>query len=137
MPFRSQVSPELDTSIQLGTTGIKKYQSLIGGLQWCVTLGRFDIACAVMTMGRFRTDPTPGHWNGLVQILGYLREHPDGAIRFRMELPDHEGMFKVQIEDWMKTDYGDYKEEIPNDAPKPKGKIHMHYYMGRCCFDSL
>jgi hypothetical protein len=29
---------------------IKKYQSMIGALQWVVTIGRLDVATAVMSM---------------------------------------------------------------------------------------
>jgi hypothetical protein len=36
--------PELDTSEELGVKGAKKYQSLIGALQWVITLGWFDVA---------------------------------------------------------------------------------------------
>ena len=49
--------------------------------------------------------------------------HSDGAIRFRMDLPAHKDMFKAKVEDWMKTIYGDCREEIPHDAPEPKGKF--------------
>ena len=84
-------------------------------------IGKIDIAGVIMTMGRFRTAPTINHWAGLVQILGYLREHLDRAIRFCMEMPPHEHMLKVKVEDWMKTVYGDCKEQIPADAPVPKG----------------
>jgi hypothetical protein len=56
--------------------------SLIGSLQWVVTLGRFDIACAVMTMSRFRSALREGHLALLGNIFGYLRKYPDGAIRF-------------------------------------------------------
>jgi hypothetical protein len=34
---------ETDTSEELDANGIKMYQSLIGSLQWAVSLGRFDI----------------------------------------------------------------------------------------------
>jgi hypothetical protein len=51
MPEKSQ--PELDESSELDVEGHSEYQSLIGCLQWVVTLGRFDIAVAVMTMSRF------------------------------------------------------------------------------------
>jgi hypothetical protein len=37
--------------------GIKRYQTMIGCLQWAVSLGRFDIQTAVMTMSRFRVAP--------------------------------------------------------------------------------
>ena len=42
--------PELDLSPELDEDGIAKYQSLIGSLQWAVSLGRLDITTAVMTM---------------------------------------------------------------------------------------
>ena len=38
-----------------------KYQSLIGSMQWAVSLGRFDIQTAVMTMSGFRECPRLGH----------------------------------------------------------------------------
>ena len=53
--------PELDKSELLDTQGIKIYQSLIGMLQWAVTIGRFNIQCAVITMSRFRAVPKKGH----------------------------------------------------------------------------
>jgi hypothetical protein len=42
--------PELDTSEFLNEDDIQKYQSLIGSMQWALSLGRFDIGTAVMTM---------------------------------------------------------------------------------------
>ena len=40
--------PELDDSEELGDEDTTKYQSMIGGLQWLISLGRFDIAAADM-----------------------------------------------------------------------------------------
>ena len=45
--------PELDTSKELGAEGIKQYQSMIGAMQWAVSLGRLDITTAVMTMSGY------------------------------------------------------------------------------------
>ena len=42
--------PELDDTEELDDAGRTQYQSMIGCLQWCVTLGRYDIAYAVMTL---------------------------------------------------------------------------------------
>jgi len=53
--------PELDATSELDIDGLKKYQSLIGALQWVVTLGRLDIAVAVMTVSSFRAAPCEGH----------------------------------------------------------------------------
>jgi hypothetical protein len=42
--------PEIDDSAFLEEGGIQKYQSLIGQLQWAISLGRFNIAVVIMTM---------------------------------------------------------------------------------------
>jgi hypothetical protein len=44
---------EMDTSKLLNQEGIEQYQSLIGSLQWAVSLDHMDIATAVMTMLSF------------------------------------------------------------------------------------
>ena len=121
-PLVANDSPELDTSPELNDDDIKKYQSLIGALQWCVTLGRFDIACAVMTLSRFRANPREGHLERAKRICGYLRKMSDGAIRFRTGIPFHEKKHQPKEHDWMYTVYGDVKEEVAEDAPPPKGK---------------
>ena len=89
-PLDSKDSPELDESPLLDDDGIKQYQSIIGALQWCVTLGRFDIAVSIMTMGRFRASPRVDHLKRLLMICGYLKRFPDGSIRFRTGTPEHE-----------------------------------------------
>jgi hypothetical protein len=45
--------PEIVTSEELEKAGIKVYQSMIGALQWEISLGRFDIQTASMTMCHF------------------------------------------------------------------------------------
>ena len=53
--------PELDDSELFTAEDIQKYQSLIGTLQWPISIGRMDIATAVMTMSSFRASPRKGH----------------------------------------------------------------------------
>ena len=60
-PLEKGDHPELDTSQLLDQKGIVQYQSLIGSLQWAVTIGRFDIATAVMSLSSFRAAPRRGH----------------------------------------------------------------------------
>jgi hypothetical protein len=64
--------PEVDTSEELDEEGIKKYQTMIGCLQWAILLGRFDIQTATTTMSGFRTAPRQGHLNRRKRIYGYL-----------------------------------------------------------------
>ena len=88
-----------------------------------VSLGRYDINHAVMSMSRFRAMPRKGHLEALVHLAGYIRRFPNAAIRFRTGIPDHAAEFgEPQRFSWMETPYGDAKEEIPEDAPEPKGK---------------
>jgi hypothetical protein len=120
-PLLPNDHPELDDSELLEDEGTQHYQSLIGALQWIITLGRFDVGTSVMSMSSFRVAPKEGHLERLKRICGYLSKMKHGYIRVRTEEPDFSDMPGVEY-DWAKTVYGDVKEEIPKDAPKPLGK---------------
>ena len=121
-PLQPDSSPELDTSDLLDEEGIKKYQSLIGALHWCVTLGRMDIAVAVIGLSSFRAAPREGHLEHAKHVFDYLRKHPNAAIRFRTLMPDVSGLELPEF-DWMYSVYGkEVKEETVDFLPKPKGK---------------
>jgi hypothetical protein len=113
--------PELDTSKELDQEGTVKYQSMIGALQWLISLGRFDIAAAVMTMSRFRAAPRVGHLNRLKRIYGYIKKFPHAAIRVRTQVPDYSDL-PDQEYDWSYSVYGKVEELLPQDAPEPLGK---------------
>jgi hypothetical protein len=68
LPMEEKDNPELDLSQELELDGILVYQSLIGALQWDVTLGRFDILMGVTTMASFRVAPRQGHLGPLKYI---------------------------------------------------------------------
>ena len=91
--------PELDMSEELDTNGIKDYQSLIGALQWSVSLGRIDITTAVMTMSGFRVAPRKGHLEQVQRIISYLVKMKHAAIHFRTEEPDFSALPEQQF-DW-------------------------------------
>ena len=99
---------------------VKKYQSMIGALQWLVSLGRFDIQTSVMSMSRFRTEPRVGHLERLKRIYGYLASHDKGAIRVRTDKPDYSELPDTMY-DWMYMVYENVRENIPIDTPKPAG----------------
>ena len=121
-PLKDGDHPEIDESEFLDADGIQKYQSIIGALQWAVSLCRFDIHCAVMTMGRFRVAPRVGHLERLKHICGYLKKYPEGAIRFNMSVPNDEKYQYADSMDWDYSVYGGIKEELPWNAPPPRGK---------------
>ena len=60
-PLEKNDHPELEDSESLDRKGIEQYQSLIGQLQWAISIGRFDISTAVATMSGFRAAPRRGH----------------------------------------------------------------------------
>jgi hypothetical protein len=120
-PLEKADHPEIDTSEELDQSGIKTYQSMIGSLQWAISLGRFDIQTATMTMSRFRTAPKKGHLERLKRMYGYLRRFKTAAIRVRTEEPDFSKL-PVQKFDWADSVYGKVIEEVPKDIPVPHGK---------------
>ena len=71
-PLERNDHPETDDSELLDEDGIQRYQSIIGSLQWAVSLGRFDITTAVMTMSGFRSAPRRGHLERAKRIVCYL-----------------------------------------------------------------
>ena len=60
-PLEKGDHPEMDTSELLDSTGIQQYQSMVGAMQWAVSIGRLDITTAVMTLSSFRVAPRKGH----------------------------------------------------------------------------
>ena len=119
-PLDKNDHPELDTSPLLDKRGTSTYQSLIGSLQWTVSLGRFDVATAVMTMSSFRSAPCEGHLDRVKRICGYLWKMKNGVIRFRTNEPDYSDIPIVEY-DWARSVYGTVREEVPTDAPPPLG----------------
>ena len=119
--------PELDTSELLDAEGIKLYQSLIGSLQWVVSIGRFDIHTAIATLSSFRVAPRVGHLDRIKRIYAYLYRMQHASIKISMEEPDY-SQIPDQTYEWSKL-YGDNKMEIPSDAPEPLGKyvVLAHY----------
>ena len=120
-PLEKNDHPELDTSPLLDEDGITKFQSMVGAAQWLVTLARFDIATAVMTMSRYRVAPRVGHMNRMKRLYGYVRNYPHALIRIRTDLPDYSDL-KFTEYDWEYSVYGHVEEQVPRDAPPPLGK---------------
>jgi hypothetical protein len=103
-PLEKNDHPELDDSPELDAEDTTKYQSMIGALQWAISLGRFDVQTAVMTMSRFCAGPRIGHIERLKRIYGYLKKYKHGAIRVRVGMPDMSSTPDVEY-DWLGTVY--------------------------------
>ncbi|MFA9289401.1 MAG: reverse transcriptase domain-containing protein, partial [Weeksellaceae bacterium] len=120
-PLEKGDHPEIDTTAELDEEGIKRYQTMIGCLQWAVSLGRFDIQTATMTMSRYRIAPRIGHLERLKRMYGYLKKFKCAAIRVRIQEPDFSNLPDQDFE-WCHTVYGNVQELLPKDAPPPLGK---------------
>jgi hypothetical protein len=121
--------PEFDTSELLDNDGIQQYQSLIGALQWAISIGRFDISTAVMTLSSFHVAPCHDHMDRVKQIYGYLAKVKDAAIRICTDTPDLSEL-PEQVYTWDHTVYGDVKEILDPTAPSPLGApvTLIHYF---------
>jgi hypothetical protein len=83
-PLEKGDHPEIDNTEELDEDGIKKYQVMIGCLQWAVSLKRFDIQTATTTNVTLRSAPRTGHLNRLKRIYGYLKKFASAAICVRL-----------------------------------------------------
>ena len=120
-PLEKNNHPELDDTEFLDDQDIKIYQSMVGACQWAVSLGRFDIQTALMTMSQFRIAPRVGHLMRMKRIYGYLKRFRDGAIRVRVGIPDFSGL-PNSVHEWDYSVYGNVSELIPENLPEPLGK---------------
>ena len=98
-----------------------KYLTMVGQLQWLVTLGRFDIHAQVASMSRFRAAPRQGHMDRLKRISSYAIRTKDYAIRFRTEQPNY-SFLPDQNFDWTYSVYCGVHVILPEDIPEPLGE---------------
>jgi hypothetical protein len=87
---------ELDTSELCNTEQVAQYQSMIGSLQWIVTIGRFDRHTAVMTMSVFRIAHRIRHLERRRCRYGYLSKMRFVSICVRTEEPDYSDIWDHQ-----------------------------------------
>ena len=129
-PLSSGYRPELDTSPELKTEGLQRYQELIGILRWAVELGRVDILLATSLMSTHLALPRQRHREQLHHIYGYLEMNPKRKLFFD---PQHPNIDKRAFKehDWYEF-YHDTKERLPSDSPKPCGNTVLTH----CFLDS-
>jgi hypothetical protein len=111
----------MDSSQLLDQEGITVYQSMVGSMQWAVSLARLDIASAVMTLSSFRAAPRVGHLERANESTDTCPSSATQLLRFRTKEPDYSDLPEQNF-DWMYTVYGNVQEVLPHDAPEPLGK---------------
>jgi hypothetical protein len=122
VPLPSGDHPEMDTSAVLNDDEHRKYQMLIGMLNWIVCIGRFDIAHATSSLARFTSCPRKGHLDRGLQVFGYLKKRNNRRIVVDSRDPIFEGgedAFSKNYQDELRSAYPDAHEEIDRNVPHP------------------
>ena len=101
-PLDKSDHPELGDTELLTGESIQHYLTMIGQLQWLITLGRFDIHAQVTTMSRFRSAPRKGHLERLQRIDGYVMKTKHYSTRYRTEGHDYSYLPNMTY-DWSYT----------------------------------
>ena len=112
--------PELDVSAELSSAQASYYQSLIGILRWILELGRVDIVMETSALASMMTLPREGHLDAVFHMFVFLKCKHNGVMVFDPTEPEID-MNKFPRKDWIATPYGKCKEEIPSNAPDPRG----------------
>jgi hypothetical protein len=103
------------------------YQSLIGALQWSVTIGRLDINTAVMKLSEFQGTHRFGHFNIDKRAYGYLSKMIHAAIRVHIDESDYSVNPYFEY-DWSNTIYGDIEETKPKMLHQHLERL-LHYHI--------
>ena len=119
-PFPMDYAPEMDVTPVLEPDLASWYQSLLGMLRWMVELGRVDIMTEASMMASHMAMPREGHLDTVLHMFAFLRQKYNSRLAFDPTYPTID-MNDFKDCDW-KEFYGDVKEAIPSNAPKPRGK---------------
>ena len=114
--------PEEDTSPVMDDDNHKKYQMLIGMLNWIVVLGRIDIGYATASLSRFTACPRDGHMKRVLRVFGYLKKNKNHRIIVDSRDPILIGGKDSLEKDFTKIfedSYPDASEEIDVKLPIP------------------
>ena len=129
-PLSSSHCPDINITKNLGLDDASYYQSLIVILQLMAGLGCIDICVGVFMVSLHLALPRMGHLEHL-HIFGYPKKHHNAEMPSDpMESELDESKFECQ--DWSQSDYGEAKEEVPLNIPKPCGQG----FTTRVCIDS-
>ena len=117
--------PEMDTSPLLGLNDHRKFQMLLGMLQWMVTIGKPELTTCVSSLNRFGSNPREYHLELIVRAFGYVKtvQHKQIAIDSRPMVSDRSTpKFEKLIPDFL-NDYPDASEEMDPSFPEIFGPI--------------
>ena len=83
-------------------------------------LGRSDIVIETSALAPIMALPREGRLDAVFHMFAFLKRKHNGVIVFDLTEPEID-INKLPREDWSATPYGECKEEIPSNAPDPRG----------------
>jgi len=120
-PMTTDDHPEVDDTTFLDSKLHSIYRFLIGSGLWTSILGRFDILNAVSTLSHFLQSPRQGHLSRILRVFGYLKFNHTLGISMATTISSiPTSATEFQPHRW-REQYPNAKEEIPLDAPIPRG----------------
>jgi Reverse transcriptase (RNA-dependent DNA polymerase) len=123
--FPSGYQAELDSTDYCSADVAHYYQQQIGVLRWAVELGRINICTEVSILAAYTTAPRVGHFNAMLHVFAFLLHHP----RCKLVMDDDRGPVDPEPDQDWKEFYPDAVEQIPPNAPKPRGRsVNMVCY---------
>ena len=127
--------PELDVTPFCNPDQHLLYQMLVGMLRWLIELGRVDIQLETSQLSSYLASPRVGHLNQVFHVFHYLRHHDSSWLPLDPKKIDvnyvgpEEGSPEARQE-VMKKIYCDAIDEIPDNAPPPRGKsVQVNIYV--------
>jgi hypothetical protein len=121
VPMTAGDHPELDDSPLLNDDKHRKYQMIIGMLNWVVTIGRLDVAFSTSSLSRFTACPREGHLDRSLHVFGYLKKRPNRRIVVDSRDPIFENCeddFEIDYTVELESMYPDAFEEIDANLPE-------------------
>ena len=109
----------MDTSPELKTDGIQRYQEMTGQLRW--SMGICHILLEVALMSQHMALPRECHMKELLHIFGYLKENKKLRILFDPKQPYVDDRWFKEY-DWF--DFYHYaRDDLPPNMPEARGNM--------------
>jgi hypothetical protein len=121
IPMAAGDHPELDTSPLLNDDEHRKYQMLLGMLNWIVQIGRFDVAYATASLSRVTACPRKGHLTRVLRVFSYLKKRNNQRYVIDSRDPifiGGEAQFEKDFTEELRSAYPDSYEEIDVNLPE-------------------
>ena len=115
--------PEMDNSPLLELDDHRKFQMLLGMLQWLVTIGHPDLCHLVSSLNRFGACPRQFHLDLVIRAFGYIKWHLNTEIAINSRPMDYRRIdtdYCILLPDFLE----DYPHtELDPSFPSPFGPV--------------